>query len=163
MAKIQNRSNMIQVKDDFGFPIWVPKPKPKSTTKSESQIQKEIANLLMSEGWEVDRYNCMTKEIEDENGGKPRFVSAVRNLNTGMTTGHSDLEAKKNCICLRIECKTEKGKVSPDQKKRAELAIKHGNPIVVLRSKDEAKKLLELMQTANILTAISIFQNSLKG
>lgn len=160
MAK---KREMIQVKDDHGYPIWVAKPKEKSTTKSESQIQKEIADLLMSEGWEVDRYNCMTKEIEGENGGKPRFISAVRNLNTGMTTGHSDLEAKKNCICLRIECKTEKGKLSPDQKKRAELAIKHGNPIVVLRSKDEAKKLLNLMQTATTRAAITIFQNSLKG
>lgn len=152
-------------RDEFGFPIKVPIKKPKSAKKLEGGkegVQSDIADAFIADGWEVVRYNSGTFKVLL--GKIATWFTANRNINTGATSGHPDLIASRNCNSVRIEAKTETGRVSPEQKKYAENALKYGNPIVVLRSREEALELIELLKVKTTQTAISVFQNNhLKG
>jgi Holliday junction resolvase len=150
-------------RDEFGFPIKVKTPKPKPKTKPEADVQMEIAKAFVADGWEVIRYNSGSMTLTG-GGGATTYFKPNRNQNSGLTKGHPDIVAFKNCTCVRIEVKSEVGRLSPDQKKYAENALKYGNPIVVLRSKTEALELIELLKVKTIQSAISVFQNNhLKG
>lgn len=52
------------VKDDFGFPIKVEIKKPKPVGGTEQDIQKEIADVLIADGWEVIRHNSGTFKVK---------------------------------------------------------------------------------------------------
>ena len=139
------------VKDDFGFPIKVEVKKPKSNAQLESPIQKAIADILMLHGFEVVRYNCGNIATHD---GKPSYVVANRNLNSGMTAGHPDLVAYKGTHAVRIECKTDTGKVSPSQAKYAANGLLYDNPILVMRSANDAIAFCDRAKTHGIKSAI---------
>ncbi len=139
------------VLDDHGFPIRVEIKKPKSNSQLESPIQKAIADILMLHGFEVVRYNCGNIATHD---GKASYVVANRNLNSGMTAGHPDLIAFKGTHAVRIECKTETGKVSPSQAKYAANGLLYDNPILVMRSKVDAIAFCDRAKTHGIKSAI---------
>ena len=139
------------VKDDHGFMIKIEVKKPKSNAQLESPIQKAIADILMLHGFEVVRYNCGNIATHD---GKPSYVVANRNLNSGMTSGHSDLIAFKDTHAVRIEVKTATGKVSTDQAKYAANGLLYDNPILVMRSKVDAIAFCDRAKTHGIKSAI---------
>lgn len=138
----------ITVKDDHGYNIQVEVKKPKSKVNSEASIQKQIAEVFTRNGFEVIRYNSGTMQ------GDGRYVIFNTNLTTGMTSGHSDLIAFKNLQAIRIEVKTGTGKLSANQIKYAENGLKRGNPIVVLRSKEEAVLLINSINTFGLESAV---------
>lgn len=149
-------------RDEFGFPIKVKTPKAKPKTKPEADVQKEIAKTFVADGWEVIRYNSGSMALSG--GGASTYFRANTNQNSGLSSGHPDLVAFRNCTCIRIEVKSAVGRLSPDQKRYAEIGLKYGNPIVVLRSKEEASELIDLLKTRTIQAAIAAFQNNhIKG
>lgn len=157
--------NYTMQRDEFGFPVKVFNKKPKSAKKLEGGkegTQAAIADAFIADGWEVIRYNSGTFKVML--GKIATWFTANRNLNTKATQGHPDLIASRNCNSVRIEAKTATGRVSPEQKDYAENGLKYGNPIVVLRSKEEALELIELLKVKTIQSAIAAFQNNhLKG
>ena len=138
------------VTGDHGQRIRVEIKKPK-TEPSEADIQKKIADILMLHGFEVVRYNCGNIATHD---GKPSYVVANRNLNSGMTAGHPDLVAYKGTHAVRIECKTDTGKVSPSQAKYAANGLLYDNPILVMRSRVDAIMFCDRAKTHGIKSAI---------
>lgn len=129
----------ITVKDDHGYPIQIEVKKPK-TGLSESEIQAQIANVFIADGYEVIRYNSGTHKIVDNYG--ERWFTANRNLNSTLTKGHYDLGISKNNRTIRVEVKTAKGSKSKDQIKYSENALKYGNITLVMRSKQDAVELI---------------------
>lgn len=138
----------ITVKDDHGYNIQVEVKKPKSKVKSEATIQKEIAEVFSRNGYEVIRYNSGTMQ------GDGRYVIFNQNLTTGMTSGHPDIIAYKNLQAIRIEVKNGKGKLSANQIKYAENGLKRGNPIILLRSKEEAIRLIQMINFEGLESAV---------
>ena len=138
----------ITVKDDHGYNIQVEVKKPKSKVKSEATIQKEIAEVFIRNGYEVIRYNSGTMQ------GDGRYVIFNQNLTTGMTSGHSDLIAFKNHKAVRIEVKASGGKLSANQVKYAANGLKYGNPIILLRSKEEAIRLIQMINYEGLESAV---------
>ena len=134
--------------DEHGFPIRVEIKKSKSKVKSEATIQKEIAEVFNRDRWEIVRYNSGTMQ------GDGRYVAFNTNLTTGMTAGHPDLIAFKGTHAVRIECKTETGKVSPSQAKYAANGLLYDNPILVMRSKVDAIMFCDRAKTHGIKSAI---------
>lgn len=134
--------------DEHGFRIKVEVKKPKSKVISEAAIQKQIAEVFNRDGWEVCRYNSGTMQ------GDGRYVIFNQNLTTGMTSGHSDLIAFKNLQAIRIEVKNGTGKLSANQIKYHENGLKRGNPIVVLRSKEEAITLINSINLHGLESAV---------
>lgn len=157
--------NFTWQRDEFGFPIKIPIKKPKSAKKLEGGkegVQAAIAAVFIADGWEVIRYNSGTFKVML--GKIATWFTANRNLNTGATTGHPDMGVYRNCTGFRIEAKTETGTLSPAQKEYAANALLFGNPIVVLRSEEEAIELRDLIKVKTIQSAIAAFQNNhLKG
>lgn len=139
------------MKDDHGYPIKVEIKKAKSNKQLESPIQKEIADILMLHGFEVIRYNCGNIASHD---GKPSYVVANRNLNSGMTAGHPDLIAFKGTHAVRIEVKTDTGKVSANQAKYAANGLLYNNPILVMRSGTDAIMFCDRAKSHGIKSAI---------
>lgn len=135
------------VKDDFGFPIKVEVKKPK-TEPSEADIQKKIADIFVRDGWEVVRYNSGVMQ------GDGRYVVFCSNVTTGLSSGHPDLIAFKNHKAVRIEVKATGGKLSANQVKYASNGLKYGNPIIVLRSKEEAIRLIEMINYEGLESAV---------
>lgn len=142
-------------KDDHGFLIKVEIKKPKPVGGTEQDIQKEIADVLIADGWEVIRHNSGTFKVMFEK--IVRWITANRNYNTGATKGHPDLAAYRNLYALRIEVKTETGITSKEQKQYAENGLKWGNPILIMRSKLDAIELVKLTHEYNIIAAVNLF------
>lgn len=137
-------------RDEFGYPIKVEIKKPKDG-KSESEIQAKIAAVFIIHGFEVVRYNCGNIASHD---GKASYVVANRNINSKMTNSHPDLIAFKDTHAVRIECKSETGKLSQGQKEYAENGLKHGNPILVMRAVNDAIVFCDRAKTHGIKSAI---------
>lgn len=137
--------------DEFGYPIKVeiktPK-KPKSKTISEATIQKQIAEVFTKAGWEAIRHNSGTMQ------GDGRYVVFNTNLTTGLSSGHPDLCCYKNLQAIRIEVKNNTGKLSANQVKYHENGLKRGNPIVVLRSKEDAITLINSINLHGLESAV---------
>ena len=86
-------------RDEFGRPISLPKPKNK---KVESNLQKQIADLLVKRGWLVVRLN--SGAIKTAHG----FFFAYTIVNDNSHAGMPDLWCMKNGVCLLIEVKKPK-------------------------------------------------------
>ena len=142
------------VAGDHGQLIKVEIKKPK-TEPSEADIQKKIADIFVRDGWEVVRFN--SGMVQDDG----RYIAFSRNINSGLTSGIPDLEISKNLRSVRIEVKKPKGKHSKNQILYAENALKHGNPIMVMRSPESAYMFLELLKTVGIETAAYSFSNDI--
>ena len=142
------------VAGDHGQLIKVEIKKPKTET-SEADIQKKIADIFVRDGWEVVRFN--SGMVQDDG----RYIAFSRNINSGLTSGIPDLEISKNLHSVRIEVKKPKGKHSKNQILYAENALKHGNPIMVMRSPESAYRFLELLKTVGIETAAYSFSNDI--
>lgn len=138
----------ITVKDDHGYNIQVEVKKPKSKVKSEATIQKQIAEVFIRDGWEVVRHNSGTMQ------GDGRYVVFNTNLTTGLTSGHPDLVCYKDHKAVRIEVKATGGKLSANQVKYAANGLKYGNPIIVLRSKEEAIRLIQMINFEGLESAV---------
>lgn len=137
----------ITVKDDHGYNIQVEVKKPKAKS-SELSIQKQIAEVFVRNGWEVVRYNSGVMQ------GDGRYVVFCSNVTTGLSSGHPDLICFKNHKAVRIEVKADKGKLSANQVKYATNGLKYGNPIVVLRSKEDAILLINSINTFGLESAV---------
>ena len=142
------------VAGDHGQLIKVEIKKPK-TEPSEADIQKKIADIFVRDGWEVVRFN--SGMVQDDG----RYIAFSRNINSGLTSGIPDLEISKNLRSVRIEVKKPKGKHSKNQILYAENALKHRNPIMVMRSPESAYRFLELLKTVGIETAAYSFSNDI--
>ena len=142
------------VTGDHGQLIKIEIKKPK-TEPSEADIQKKIADIFVRDGWEVVRFN--SGMVQDDG----RYIAFSRNINSGLTSGIPDLEISKNLHSVRIEVKKPKGKHSKNQILYAENALKHGNPIMVMRSPESAYMFLELLKTVGIETAAYSFSNDI--
>lgn len=139
--------NYIITNDEHGYPIRVAVKKPKAKN-SEASIQKQIAEVFIRDGWEVIRHNSGTMQ------GDGRYVVFNTNLTTGLTSGHPDLCCYKNHKAVRIEVKATGGKLSANQVKYASNGLKYGNPIIVLRSKEEAIRLIEMINYEGLESAV---------
>lgn len=135
---------------DHGQPIRVEIKKPKAKN-SEASIQKQIAEVFVKNGWEVIRYNSGVMQ------GDGRYVVFCSNITTGLNSGHPDLVCFKNHKAVRIEVKAEGGKLSENQKKYALKGLEYGNPIIVMRSKDDAIRLINTINIFGFETAIHNF------
>lgn len=138
------------VKDDHGFMIKIEIKKPKDG-KSESEIQAKIAAVFMIHGFECVRYNCGNIVSHD---GKASYVVANRNLNSKMTNSHPDLIAFKDTHAVRIEVKSDIGKLSQGQKEYAANGLLYGNPIITMRSANDAIAFCDRAKTHGIKSAI---------
>lgn len=140
------------VKDDHGYPIKVEIKKPKAKN-SEASIQKQIAEVFVKNGWEVIRYNSGVMQ------GDGRYVVFCSNITTGLNSGHPDLICFKNHKAVRIEVKAEGGKLSENQKKYALKGLEYGNPIVILKSKDDAIRLIQMINYEGVESAVMCFRS----
>lgn len=147
-------------KDDHGFMIKIEVKKPKPAGGTEQDIQKEIADVLIGDGWEVIRHNSGTFKVTFEK--TTRWITANRNYNTGATKGHADLVAYRNLYALRIEVKTDSGTAKKEQKEYHINGMKYGNPILVLRSKLDAIELVSLIKEYGIVAAVNSFMTKHK-
>lgn len=148
------------VAGDHGQPIKIEIKKPKPVGGTEQGIQKEIADVLIGDGWEVIRHNSGTFKVMFEK--IVRWITANRNYNTGATKGHPDLCAYRNLYALRIEVKTDSGTVKKEQKEYHINGMKYGNPILVLRSKLDAIELVSLIKEYGIVAAVNSFMTKHK-
>lgn len=142
------------VLDDHGYPIKIEIKKPK-TEPSEADIQKKIADIFVRDGWEVVRFN--SGMVQDDG----RYIAFSRNINSGLTSGIPDLEISKNLRSVRIEVKKPKGKHSKNQILYAQNALKYANPIMVMRSPDDAYRFLGLIKTVGLQTAAYSFSDDI--
>ena len=138
---------------DHGQPIKVEikTPKPKNPL-SEDSIEKQIAEVFIRAGYEVIRQNSGMMQ------GDGRYIVFSRNLTTGMTSGEPDLTCFKGLKAVRIEVKRKGGKVSENQKKYAQNALKYGNPILLMDSKDDAILLLKNIELFGFESAVYNFK-----
>lgn len=148
------------VTGDHGQPIRIEVKKPKPVGGTEQDIQKEIADVLIADGWEVIRYNSGTFKVMFEK--IVRWITANRNYNTGATKGHPDLGAYRNLYVLRIEVKTKAGRRSQEQKEYHENGMKYGNPILVMDSKSDAVEIVKLIKEYGIVMAVNLFMENHK-
>lgn len=96
----------------------------------EQELQKEIIKYLTLNGWMVWK----NKNINRTTG---KYI-------TGQQRGVPDLTALKYGIVWFLEIKTEKGRLSEDQKEFGRKIIGNLGNFAVLRSLEDAKKLSEL-------------------
>jgi len=148
--------NYIITNDEHGYPIKVAVKKPKAKN-SEASIQKQIAEVFVRNGWEVVRYNSGVMQ------GDGRYVVFCSNITTGLNSGHPDLICFKDLKAVRIEVKAEGGKLSANQIKYALSGVKYGNPVIVLRSKDDAIRFIGIMEQYGLEMAVHNFYRDLKA
>lgn len=115
-------------------------PKP----KRETQIQKEIADTLVDEGFMVIRINSAQMwrdEYKRADGSTAEAAPmwAYRVVNGNMTAGHSDLIVSRGGLCWYVEVKRDDGRQSATQKKFQDLCERHGMPYLIMRDKAEAR------------------------
>lgn len=122
------------------------KPKiPNKNGLSESQIQKMIINYLNIQGWTTIRQNSGANVVDN------RFIRSYilddKTLPSATSSGMPDITALRNGRILFIECKTAKGKTTPNQDRIHELLRRQKFDVLIARDLDDVIKYLNTERT----------------
>ena len=118
------------------------KAKAAKKATSEATIQRQVMQACMAAGWMVVRVNSSVSRTEGD-----RYLRAYLIGNTGASAGHADLVAYRDRYAVFLEVKTTTGRQSESQKRFAELCERHSMPYFIVRSPQEAVKVLEAVLT----------------
>jgi hypothetical protein len=100
------------------------------------------------------KYEALKSLYHTPNGGKRNVIEAARLKKEGVKSGTPDLCLPLNngrYGALYIEVKTQKGRLSDNQRQWIDLLNRQGNLAIVCRSLDEARAaIMDYIKTATI-------------
>jgi hypothetical protein len=105
------------------------------TEPTEAEIQKDIVDHLIRNGWLVLRINSGGVKQGD------RYIQMNRCENNGKGAGLPDIIAAKGDRILMLEVKAKDGRLQDSQKEFAQEAAKYGVRVSVVRNIEEVDRL----------------------